>query len=99
MRNQFLIALGLLCCALVAFAADKPVRVDMSKEKAGGEPTLFLSMVGNWVVVQDEGKTVLAVDGRQWKRGQAAGGLADKARQIYGSRHEEFIDNVKAFAY
>jgi hypothetical protein len=39
------------------------------------------------------------VDGRQWKRGQPAGGLADKARLIYGSRHEEFIDNVKAFAY
>ena len=32
-------------------------------------------------------------------RGQPAGGLAEKARQIYGSRHEEFIDNVKAFAY
>ena len=31
--------------------------------------------------------------------GQPAGGLADKARAIYGSRHEEFIDNVKAFAY
>jgi len=32
-------------------------------------------------------------------RGQPAGGLAQKAREIYGSRHEEFIDNVKAFAY
>jgi hypothetical protein len=32
-------------------------------------------------------------------RGQPAGGLAQKARSIYGSRHEEFIDNVKAFAY
>jgi hypothetical protein len=39
------------------------------------------------------------VDGREWKRGQPAGGLADKARAIYGARHEEFIDNVKAFAY
>ena len=39
------------------------------------------------------------VDGRQWKRGQPAGGLADKARAIYGASHEEFIDNVKAFAY
>ena len=35
----------------------------------------------------------------QWKQGQPAGGLADKARTIYGARHEEFIDNVKAFAY
>jgi len=32
-------------------------------------------------------------------RGQPAGGLAQNARAIYGSRHEEFIDNVKAFAY
>ncbi|PYP83746.1 MAG: hypothetical protein DMF61_22395 [Blastocatellia bacterium AA13] len=24
---------------------------------------------------------------------------ADKARDIYGSRHEELLDNVKAFAY
>ena len=31
--------------------------------------------------------------------GQPAGGLAEKARSIYGSRHEEFLDNVKAFAY
>ena len=39
------------------------------------------------------------VDGRQWKRGDPSGGLADKARAIYGSKHEDFIDNVKAFAY
>jgi hypothetical protein len=39
------------------------------------------------------------VDGRAWKKGQPAGGLADKARAIYGASHEEFIDNVKAFAY
>ena len=39
------------------------------------------------------------VDGRKWKRGQPAGGLADKAREIYGARHEDFIDNVAAFAY
>src|ERR1044071_4344541 len=32
-------------------------------------------------------------------RGQPAGGLAQNARAIYGSRHEEFIDNVKAVAY
>jgi hypothetical protein len=53
---------------------------------------------GDWQA-PDDGKNILMVDGRQWKRGQPAGGLADKARLIYGSRHEEFIDNVKAFAY
>lgn len=74
-------------------------RVDVANEKVGAEPTHFLSMVGNWAVAADQGKNILMVDGRQWKRGQPAGGLADKARLIYGSKHEEFIDNVKAFAY
>ena len=74
-------------------------RIDVSKEKVGSEPTHFIPVVGNWAVAADEGKNILMVDGRQWKRGQPAGGLADKARLIYGARHEEFIDNVKAFAY
>ena len=74
-------------------------RIDVAKEKAGSEPSHFVPVVGNWSVAADEGKNILMVDGRQWKRGQPAGGLADKARLIYGSRHEEFLDNVKAFAY
>lgn len=74
-------------------------RIDVANEKVGAEPTHFLSVVGNWAVAADQGKNILMVDGRQWKRGQPAGGLADKARLIYGSKHEEFIDNVKAFAY
>jgi len=73
--------------------------VDVTEEKAGSEPAHFIPVVGNWLVVPEGGKNVLMVDGRQWKKGQPAGGLADKARLIYGSRHEEFIDNVKAFAY
>ena len=77
----------------------KAIRIDVAQEKAGNEPAHFLGVVGNWLVVQDGASAVLMVDGRQWKRGQPAGGLADKARLIYGSRHEEFIDNVKAFAY
>src|SRR4029079_10550478 len=42
---------------------------------------------------------VLFIDGRVWKRGQPAGGLADKARGLYGARNEEFIESIKAFAY
>jgi len=87
----------LLGVTLTALAA--PVRVDVAQEKAGSEPAHFIPVVGNWMVVPEGGKNVLMVDGRQWKKGQPAGGLADKARLIYGSRHEEFIDNVKAFAY
>lgn len=80
-------------------ADNAPVRVDLSKEKEGAEPVRFLAMVGDWSIAKEEGKPVLLVDGRTWKNGQPAGGLADKARAIYGARHEEFIDNVKAFAY
>ncbi len=75
------------------------VRVDLSRERAGREPTRFLGVVGNWTIVEDGGKRVLGVDGRSWLRGQPAGSLAEKARAIYGSRNEEFIDNVKAWAY
>src|SRR5579864_6399914 len=89
----------LLFAALAVSAFAETIHVDVAKEKAGSEPAHFIAVVGNWVVVQDGGKNVLMVDGRQWKKGQPAGGLADKARLIYGSRHEEFIDNVKAFAY
>ena len=75
------------------------VRVDLSKERVGRESTKFLSVVGNWSIVEDGGKKVLGVDGRSWLRGQPAGSLAEKARAIYGARNEEFIDNVKAWAY
>jgi hypothetical protein len=73
--------------------------VDLSRETAGTEPKHFLPMVGDWVIAKDDGHNVVMVDGRKWKRGQPSGGLADKARAIYGARHEEFIDNVQAFAY
>jgi hypothetical protein len=83
--------------SVLALAA--PIKIDVAGEKPGAEPKNFLGVVGDWLVVQNENRNVLMVDGRKWKNGQPAGGLADKARAIYGSRHEEFIDNVKAFAY
>ena len=85
--------------ALVAVAGTKSIKIDVTKEKAGAEPTHFIPIVGNWIVSKDGDKSVLMVDGREWKRGNPAAGLADKARAIYGARHEDFIDNVKAFAY
>ena len=80
-------------------AATRPVIVSLSAEKVGAEPKSFVPMVGDWIIAQDDGRKVVMVDGRKWKRGQPAGGLADKAREIYGARHEDFIDNVAAFAY
>jgi hypothetical protein len=108
MRTTGCTLLALLLLGLTPVAAQKAApkpakpavtKVDLAGEKVGAEPTRFLSVVGDWSITTDEGKKVLLVDGREWKKGQPAGGLADKARAIYGSRHEEFIDNVKAFAY
>jgi hypothetical protein len=105
MKARTFLLLRLVVLIVLAFAvmqctkSPQRVGVDVSKEKVGGESSKFLSVVGNWVIVDDGGKQVMAVDGRQWQKGQPAGGLAEKAREIYGSRHEEFIDNVKAFAY
>jgi hypothetical protein len=105
-RSVLFLTLGVLALLAPAAAqrarkaaAPQGTRLDLSKEKVGGESAKFLSVVGNWSVVDDGGKKCLAVDGRQWMKGQPANGLAQKARAIYGSRHEEFIDNVKAFAY
>lgn len=63
-------------------------------------PKSFLPIVGDWTTAKDDaGKVVLQVDGRQWIKGQPSAGLAAKARTIYGAKHEEFIDSVKAYAY
>src|SRR3954449_8282525 len=90
----------LLALALPLFAADKSVGVNLSKERVGREPSRFVPVVGNWTIVKDDkGQNVLQVDGRQWIKGQPSAGLAAKARTIYGAKHEEFIDSVKAYAY
>jgi hypothetical protein len=99
-RSSFLtLATLALGAGTLTAQTAKPFRVDLTKEKIGTEPSTFIPMVGNWSITDEDGKKVVFVDGREWKRGQPAGGLADKARAIYGARHEEFIDNVKAFAY
>jgi Laminin G domain len=100
-RVSLIIALVVIFTSIAVTPAQKSrtVRVDLSHEKPGRESSKFLSVVGNWSIVDEGGKKMLGVDGRQWLRGQPANGLAQKARAIYGSRHEEFIDNVKAFAY
>lgn len=73
--------------------------ITFASETAGREPKTFAPVVGSWVVAKEAGRNVLFIDGRVWKRGQPAGGLADKARELYGARNEEFIESVKAFAY
>ena len=92
---------GILIVAALAAAGPATAQTvaTLKKDVTGREPTSFLPMVGNWVVTEDAGKKVVFVDGRAWKKGQPAGGLADKARAIYGKSHEDFIESIQAFAY
>ncbi|MEO8336334.1 MAG: hypothetical protein ABI664_15250 [bacterium] len=98
MHRQLLLSTLALGLALPA-SAQKAQHVAFGRETPGREPKSFLPMVGSWVVTKEAGKNVLFIDGRVWKRGQPAGGLADKARALYGARNEEFIESIKAFAY
>ena len=99
MNRRTLTPLALTALALTALAQQPSYRSNFSGETAGTEPKSFLSVVGDWQIVEDAGKKVLRVDGRTWKRGNPAAGLADKARAIYGAKHEDFIESVTAFAY
>jgi hypothetical protein len=90
---------SLFVAVFCAAASAGAQTISVAAERDGREPKAFIPMVGHWVIATDEGQKVVMVDGRAWKRGQPAGGLADKARTLYGASHEEFIDNVKAFAY
>jgi hypothetical protein len=94
-RIAFLVSAAL---ALPAAAAQSN-KIDLSGETAGSEPKALVPVVGIWRLEQDGGRVVLAVDGRQWKEGQSAAGIADKARAIYGDRYAEFLDRVQAYAY
>src|SRR5215471_329475 len=91
-------SLGL--AAILAYAhAGESLKVDFSDDTVGGDPKSFLSVVGVWRVETEGNNKVLAVDGRQWKEGQTAAGVADKARALYGERYAEFLDRVQAYAY
>ena len=90
----------LMAGAASLFAASQPLVISLAKERAGRPPARFLAVVGDWIIARDDsGKPVIQVDGRQWIKGQPSAGLAAKARTIYGAKHEEFIDSVKAYAY
>jgi hypothetical protein len=89
---------GVIAFVLSA-GALQPLKIDFTDDTVGAEPKSFLSVVGVWRVEAEGNKKVLAVDGRQWKEGQTAAGVADKARALYGDRYAEFLDRVQAYAY
>ena len=97
-KTMALLGAALASC-LVGAAATEPLKLDFSNEKAGADASSFVNVVGVWRVEAEGDNKVLAVDGRQWKEGQTAAGIADKARTLYGERYAEFLDRVQAFAY
>ena len=96
--------LGIAVCAFAAvvlpvFAAQPPLTIGFAHDTVGAEPASFVNVVGIWRIENEGENKVLAVDGRQWKEGQASAGIADKARTLYGERYAEFLDRVQAYAY
>jgi len=92
-------AMAALLCIAPLSAAE--IKVDLGSERAGQEPKTFQPIVGTWVVAQDGNEKVIMVDGRPWMAAQnnPTTLLAEKARTFYGASHEDFIDQVKQFAY
>jgi hypothetical protein len=88
-----------LAAVLTCANAAQSLKIDFSDETVGAEPKSFVSVVGVWRIENDGNNKVLVVDGRQWKQGQTAAGMADKARALYGDRYAEFLDRVQAYAY
>jgi hypothetical protein len=93
------VAVASIAAWILHAGAIQPLRIDFSDEAVGGEPRSFLSVVGVWRIETDGNNKVLVVDGQQWKQGQTAAGVADKARALYGERYAEFLDRVQAYAY
>ena len=60
------------------------VRVDLSKERVGHESTKFLAVVGNWSIVDDGGKRVLALMGDP--------GCAANPPEVSPRRHGQSMD-------
>jgi hypothetical protein len=75
------------------------LKFDFQDETIGAQPKSFLPIVGNFSIGAEGDNKVLVIDGRAWKQGQTATGVADRAKTLYGERYGEFLDNVKAFAY
>jgi Domain of Unknown Function (DUF1080) len=82
-------------------ASAAELKIDLSNERVGQPPATFQPIVGTWRVTQDGPDKVIMVDGQPWKLSQnnRTALLAERARAFYNASQEDFIDNVKQFAY
>ncbi len=74
-------------------------QMESFNETNGAPAQSFSSLVGTWHIDKDATNFVYAVDGRRWKRGVMAEGIATKAKVLYGDRYAEFLDNLEAYKY
>jgi hypothetical protein len=101
-RNLMIVAAGCTTAPLwTRRLSAAELRVDLSNERVGQPPTTFQPIVGTWRVVQDGTDKIIMVDGQPWKANQSnrTALLAERARSFYNASQEDFIDNVKQFAY
>src|SRR3982074_1930477 len=102
-RRDLVIAAA--ACAAMPLPAPRfcaaGLKVDLSKKRVGQPPTTFQPIVGTWRVIQDGADKVIMVDGQPWKANQnnRTALIAERARSFYNASQEDFIDNVKQFAY
>ena len=82
--------------AQAALQPGSEIKFDFHDETIGAQPKSFVPIVGNFTIGTEGDNKVLVIDGRNWKQGQTAAGIADRAKSLYGERYG---DNVKAFAY
>jgi hypothetical protein len=85
--------------AVSAVAAE--IKVSLANEQVGKPPAVFEPIVGTWMVVEDHGEKVIAVDGRPWvaSKDTPTKLLVASARKLYGTSNEDLMDGAKQFAY
>lgn len=97
-KRCLLVSIVTLMSAAAVFAAGV-LKYDFEKGIYGADSQSFSSFVGSWHIDRDGANPVYAVDGRKWEQGLMAGGVADKAKGLYGERYAEFLDNLEAYRY
>ncbi len=81
------------------YAFSEQIKIGFNDEVYLAPSKYFSSFVGIWHIDKDNGNLVYAVDGRKWKQGLMAEGIAKKAQMLYGKRYAEFLDNIEAYKY
>ncbi len=74
-------------------------KVDFNSDVFSAPSKDFSNFVGKWHIDKDGKNLVFAVDGRKWKQGLMAKGIAQKAKAMYGKRYAKFLDNLQAYKY